>query len=620
MTCYDHQTSHNNPLTKSHYSFNNGCMTNEQRRGVISLIPKEGKNLHQLKNWRPISLLNVDYKIASKAIANRLKKVLNSVISNDQTGFLSNRYIGENIRLVLDCIDYANSENIPGMLLFLDFEKAYDKLEWNFVKKCLEMFGFGESLQKWISLFYTNIESCVINKGFISPYFKISRGLRQGCPLSCYIFILCAEIFGIALRKNVNIKGIKISNSESKLTQFADDTTLILDGSKNSLLNAVNLIKDFGKISGLFANYSKSSILKIGSMRDKDNIVIPGSNFVWTQGPIKFLGVNISLDKKEMFNLNYEGQLQKLNTVLHMWSQRGLTPIGKVAIIKSLAISKITFLLSVLPNPPDDFLKRIEKSFFNFIWNGKQDKIKRETTYNKIEDGGLNMTNIYLFKDAIKISWVKRFNDPDNKGKWKLFFKNEIEKIGGDWIWQCEPSNVSDLNLGKLNNDFMKDVLAAWFKMRIQHQVTNKVIWYNSKIKVGRKSVYYKNWSVNNVNFLSDLIEEGHLMNFNSFKTNYPNVKCNFIQYYGIINNIEQNCKDQISLLIPISDDVMCDHLLSDLNDTQRVCKFAYEKLRQQACPTSQHYWNARVQGIFNSSQQNRKLEGCVYNGFHLQY
>ena len=189
-------------LVKSfNYSFNMGLLSDSQRRGVISLIPKDGKDEDLLKNWRPISLLKVDYKIAAKVIANRMKKVLSSVISNDQTGFLPNRYIGENVRLILDIIEYmyTDANDVPGTLFFIDFEKAYDKLEWEYVQKCLDYFGFGSDLKKWIKLFYAQISSCIINNGHMSNYFQLSRGVRQGCPLSCYIFILCAELMSIAV-------------------------------------------------------------------------------------------------------------------------------------------------------------------------------------------------------------------------------------------------------------------------------------------------------------------------------------------------------------------------------------------------------------------------------------
>ena len=110
-------------------------MSVDQRRGIINFIPKPGKNPSDLKNWRPISLLNVEYKICAKTLANRIKTVLHKSINEDQTGFMKNRYIGENIRLVLDTVIYTSENATPGMILFLDFEKAFHRLEWSFVEK-----------------------------------------------------------------------------------------------------------------------------------------------------------------------------------------------------------------------------------------------------------------------------------------------------------------------------------------------------------------------------------------------------------------------------------------------------------------------------------------------------
>jgi len=122
-----------------------------QRQGVITCLPKEGKSKFYIKNWRPISLLNVDYKICSSSIAQRLKKVLHTIISETQVGFMKGRYIGECTRLVCDLIDRCEDEEIPGLLIhvLLDFEKAFDSLEWSFISKSLEFFGFGESIIYW---------------------------------------------------------------------------------------------------------------------------------------------------------------------------------------------------------------------------------------------------------------------------------------------------------------------------------------------------------------------------------------------------------------------------------------------------------------------------------------
>lgn len=169
-----------------------------QRRGIIKLIPKKDAEPYLIKNWRPISLLNCDFKIAAKAIANRFKHVFPNLIDNDQTGFLKGRFIGENIRLVDGVIKYAAAKNIPGLLLFLDFEKVFDTVEWSFIQKTLKYFNFGPSTMNWIRLFYHNTESCIQNNGWSSAFFKLGRGVRQGCPLSPYLFILCSEILAIS--------------------------------------------------------------------------------------------------------------------------------------------------------------------------------------------------------------------------------------------------------------------------------------------------------------------------------------------------------------------------------------------------------------------------------------
>ena len=147
------------------YAFHKGCLSISQRLGIISLIPKKNKNLEHLKNWRPISLLNTDYKITTKAIAVRLEKVLPSIIHPCQTGYMKGRYIGECIRLISDTKLYTKQKNLPGAAIFLDFEKAFDTIEWSYLQECLEVFNFGPQLRQWIRVFYSNISSRVLNNG-----------------------------------------------------------------------------------------------------------------------------------------------------------------------------------------------------------------------------------------------------------------------------------------------------------------------------------------------------------------------------------------------------------------------------------------------------------------------
>ena len=135
------------------YAFNTGNLPISQRQGIISLIPKKEKDTQYLKNWRPVSLLNVDYKIATKTIALRIEKVLPYLINPTQTVYVKGRFIGESIRLILDIMEYTKHKDIPGVAVFLDFEKAFHSVEWNYIQKCLETTNFGPHLRQWVYVF-----------------------------------------------------------------------------------------------------------------------------------------------------------------------------------------------------------------------------------------------------------------------------------------------------------------------------------------------------------------------------------------------------------------------------------------------------------------------------------
>ena len=166
-----------------------GELSISQRRGIITLTPKEDGSLLGLSNWRPITLLNVDLKIAAKAIAKRLEPMFATLIHPDQTGFVKGRYIGENIRLINDVMEIAKTQNLPGILTSLDFRKAFDSLEWPFIMKTLDYFNFGTDMKRWVSTFYSNIESTVVNNGNRTNWFnRLKEYVRAVHSLPTSIF------------------------------------------------------------------------------------------------------------------------------------------------------------------------------------------------------------------------------------------------------------------------------------------------------------------------------------------------------------------------------------------------------------------------------------------------
>ena len=149
---------------------------------------------------RPISLLNIIYKIASASIANRLKTILNDIISDSQNGFLDGRYIGESTRLVYDIIHHCEKSQKDGLLLLIDFEKAFDSVSWSFLYSTFKFFNFGDSILSWLRLFNNEVKAYFSQCG--SKTINIQRSCRQGDLIASYHFLLCAEILDIMLKGN----------------------------------------------------------------------------------------------------------------------------------------------------------------------------------------------------------------------------------------------------------------------------------------------------------------------------------------------------------------------------------------------------------------------------------
>ena len=378
--------------------FEKGEFSHSQKHAIITLIEKRGKDRSLIENWRPISLVNVDAKILSKVIALRLKNVLPHIIHHNQTGYIKDRFIAETIRSIYDIMDWTANENIPDLIIFIDFQKAFDSIEWDFLFKCIEAFNFGSDFLRWVKLFYNNVQSCIMNNGRTSKSSQLERGVRQGDPLSPYLFVVAVETLAIAIRQNPAIKGITIGKEETKLLQYADDTTAVL-ADTNSATVLFQLLDLFKNISGLKINSTKTEGLWIGS--SKENKAKP-LGIKWPNEPIKALGVYFSYGPKLPKEKIFIERLDSIKKLINIWSSRDLSVYGKVTIIKSFLIPKFVYVCSVLPTP-NELVKQLNQLLFKFLWNGT-DKVTRVSVINEYEEGGLKMINLDCMIKSLRLA------------------------------------------------------------------------------------------------------------------------------------------------------------------------------------------------------------------------
>uniref|UniRef100_A0A671Z3W6 Reverse transcriptase domain-containing protein n=1 Tax=Sparus aurata TaxID=8175 RepID=A0A671Z3W6_SPAAU len=250
-----------------HDSLKNRSLPRSLTEANISLILKKGKADNECASYRPISLLNTDLKLLSKTLALRLETVLPCIINNDQTGFITGRNSCSNMRSLLNVIQLSQSMKLDCIVISLDVEKAFDRVEWPDLFSTLQTLGLGETFLSWVKLLYDNPLSAVLTNGMIFSYFQLHWGTRQGCPLSPLLFAIAIEPLTEAIRRAPSISGISVGEKTHKISLYADDVLLFLTKPEVSIPAVLDLIGCFSQFSGYKINFSKSEAFSLGGLR-----------------------------------------------------------------------------------------------------------------------------------------------------------------------------------------------------------------------------------------------------------------------------------------------------------------------------------------------------------------
>ena len=482
-----------------------------QYQAIISLLDKKGIR-ENIISWRPISLLNSDYKIITKVLAMRLKKVMHEIIHEDQRGCIKGRHGHECLRILEDVIENGIDEN--SCFLLIDQEKAFDRVETKWLFNVLEGFGFGQNFIKWIRILYKYAQSAIITNGVISRYFSVERGIRQGDSLSALLYIIQAKPMAQAIRDSDSMEGIHTKSMEGewieyRLTQYADDTTIILKHF-DMIQTALDLLKKFGTASGSKLNVRKTKCLIF------QQSFPPGFDVQFTTGPEIVLGIPVGGNCN--MSEHWKKKIDKISKSLAVWKTRNLTFKGKTELIQSMEFSNVLYIMEV-KNLNHDEIMRISSSLWNFLWDGKKrGLVKREICMLPKKWGGLGMPDLQVIMQAKRIIFVKNTILGHNE-KWKVYPRKYFSSLDRSYNMKYFLLNVTD-SIPHLQNRhipyfylkciefYQKNVRIAVPEPTNARDVMGQILWHNHFIKFNGKSLDYKHWARCGLIRVDDVLED----------------------------------------------------------------------------------------------------------------
>ncbi len=389
--------------------------------GWMCPIYKEKGEKTKIVNYRPITLMNTDYKLLSKTLSIRLASVAEDIIHPSQAGFVPGRRLRNHTQLARMMIDWAEITESNGAIVALDQEKAYDKVAHDYLWRVLETFGVPEDFITTVRSLYTNANTSVMINGVPSKPYCVYRGVRQGDPMSCLLFDLAIEPLSAMIRKS-ELRGFNIPGTVEavKATLFADDTTVYLteDDDFSTLQNILDVWCSAAKAR---FNIRKTEIIPIGERTYRDRVAetyklagtwknYPAGVRMAAQGePVRVLGAFIG-NGVEQVDV-WTPTLEKVSAVLERW-QRGISTIEGRRHVVQMFIGGMTQFLTDVQCMPKQVCKRLERILRGYLWNDrKRPPVSMEQVCAPFENGGLGILDLEARNDAIDIMWLRAYLD-----------------------------------------------------------------------------------------------------------------------------------------------------------------------------------------------------------------
>lgn len=392
---------------------------------ILSLIPKK-EEAKMMKDYRPISCCNVLYKIISKIIANRLKGVMPHCITLNQSAFVKERLLIENVLLASELVkDYHCEDTSPRCAMQIDISKAFDSVQWSFLQNTLTAMEFPTKFIKWISLCITSPSFSVQVNGELAGYFQSNRGLKQGCFLSPYLFVICMSVLSrmideAALKGEIGYH-LKCKNIDLIHLCFADDLMVFADGTKASIEGILKVFGEFDKMSGLKISMEKSILFLVGSSTQRREEI--QNQFLFAAGtlPVRYLG--LPLLTKRMTISDYLPLIEKIKKRIGSWTGRFLSYAGRLQLLQSVIMSLTNFWMAAF-RLPSGCIKEVERICAAYLWsgrelNGRKNKIAWRDICKTKQEGGLGIRPL---KEVNSVCCLKLV--------WRILSSNSLWLIG----------------------------------------------------------------------------------------------------------------------------------------------------------------------------------------------
>uniref|UniRef100_A0A8C5PEB2 Reverse transcriptase domain-containing protein n=1 Tax=Leptobrachium leishanense TaxID=445787 RepID=A0A8C5PEB2_9ANUR len=428
----------------------------------ITVLPKSGRDPLLCDSYRPISLINADVKLLAKILATRLKTHLPSLVGSDQVGFIPGRMARDATTRALDAIRVARNSDTPLLLLSTDAEKAFDKVDWQYLFGTLEEMGVGRGFLTWLQALYRNPTARVRVNGALSHPVSIRRGTRQGCPLSPLLFALSLEPLLQSIRSNPHITGVKGRALTHKVAAYADDLLFFVTEPQTSLVAIHQELTVYGTQAGLTINKRKSEMLDISLTPVQATWVSRSCQFRWCDGRMKYLGIWLTTNPSKLYEYNFLTLLTTIKSDLLQWQTKYISWLGRVNVLKMNILPRILYTMQAIPKVlPPSFFATLQSMFTTFVWPRSRPRVRLDTLSLPKNGGGLALPDIRSYYYATHMARVLDWMQLASEQRWC----DLEEKEAGRPLWTL-PWLLADL--GGLNIDRDSTVHAT---LRLWHQI-----------------------------------------------------------------------------------------------------------------------------------------------------